>query len=732
MTSKAQRSQALQCLELFLLASLLATCGPLGQPTPAPITIIASPTPTPIIVIDSATPELVVQATEAPAVPSDTPQVLTPTVVLQPTVTLAPTYTPQPTEATPQAITPENAGQVVLLEKLGQGALSGMAVLPDGRTVAAAYQTGIYLYDSGTLDQRGFLPADGSKTGLVAHPGGRHLVVTRSDGLQVWDIETGQVAHSLAGGASRVAFDGSGQRMATQGYELKEEAWQPVVTVWDTSVLMDGGQREIVVLFRLEGLPGGLSGLALSPDGGTLVTSGGQDYNDPDDRPLRLWDVATGQPLPIRGDLAQAPAYLNDLTFGPGGRLLAASDYSNIYVWDIASGATRHVLGPIQSSLRRLAFDANSQHLAAGTADGSIYVWDLADGALVNVPPRLTAEVLGLVFLPPSVAGSGQLLVTATSRDGVQVLDLSRAELVGAAAPQGPTDGVTALAYSPDGALLVAASTDETIWLWDAMTHQPVRRLTASKLEGSPWCACFWSLAFSPDGSTLAAGSTDATVRFWDVATGELLDTWEAPADLVYGLSYSPEGRFLAAGDGDGNLLIWNLASGLSALPTLRLDNPPTVLSISFSPDAKTLATGSGFGLIRLWDISTGELLGEMQASSNSVRAIFSPDGSLLAAGSSGFQPDYAVRLWDPANGKIVRTFEGHTKDVKDLAFSPDGRLLASCDGDGFTRLWDVASGQALQILEQEWPLDSVAFRPDGQQLATGGFDGLVQLWGVR
>jgi WD40 repeat protein len=294
---------------------------------------------------------------------------------------------------------------------------------------------------------------------------------------------------------------------------------------------------------------------------------------------------------------------------------------------------------------------------------------------------------------------------------------------------------VSALAYSPDGRYLAAASSDERLWLWETDSQQPPRTLSAPSLPGSPWCACYWSLAFqpaAPDGRTVvAAGSTDAAVRFWDVDSGQLLDVWEAPGALVYGLAYSPDGRLLAAGDGDGSLLLWDLDSGLSALPRLRLDNPPTVLSISFQPDGRWLATGSGSGLIRIWDRTSGELRRELRASDNPVRATFSPDGRLLAAGSGGFAPDYAVRLWDPANGQLVRTLEGHTTDVKDLAFSPDGRLLVTCDGDGITRLWAVTTGQALQILEQPWSTDSVAFDPAGTAFATGGFDGLVRIWGL-
>ena len=120
-----------------------------------------------------------------------------------------------------------------------------------------------------------------------------------------------------------------------------------------------------------------------------------------------------------------------------------------------------------------------------------------------------------------------------------------------------------------------------------------------------------------------------------------------------------------------------------------------------------------------------------MQASGNSVRAVYSPDGALLAAGSGGYEPDYAVRLWDVARGEVRQVLSGHEHDVNALAFSPDDRLLASGDAEGGTRLWDVASGDLLQALDQGRGVYGLAFRPDGRRLASAGFDGLVWIWGV-
>jgi WD40 repeat protein len=162
------------------------------------------------------------------------------------------------------------------------------------------------------------------------------------------------------------------------------------------------------------------------------------------------------------------------------------------------------------------------------------------------------------------------------------------------------------------------------------------------------------------------------------------------------------------------------------------------VKSVAFSPDGRLLASGScGQGIIltctqgeiRLWDVASGREVRTLSGHTDWVKSVaFSPDGRLLASGSD----DDTIKLWDVASGREVRTLTGHTSDVFSVAFSPDGRLLASGSNDKTIRLWDVASGSLVRTLTGHTDrVLSVAFSPDGRLLASGSGDRTIKLWDV-
>jgi RNA polymerase sigma factor (sigma-70 family) len=297
------------------------------------------------------------------------------------------------------------------------------------------------------------------------------------------------------------------------------------------------------------------------------------------------------------------------------------------------------------------------------------------------------------------------------------------------------TDHVMSVAFSPDARLLVTGSQDGSVSLWDVSSGKEVRRFR-------PGGEVF-SVAFSPDGKVLAAGGgargKAGEVRLWDAASGKETALREHD-DLVVSVAFAPDGRVLATGGRDGAVTLWDV--GQFRRRAGSRGKATAIYSVAFSPDGKRLASAGGEeflgegnrdGDLGLWDVATGKALATIGGHAGTVTSVaFSPDGKTLASG--GF--DRTVRVWDVATGREMFLFKGHTGVVRCVAISPDGKSVASGGFDGSVKVWDLATGRELASLKgPAGGVMSVAFSPDGRVLAAGGGTpgkpGLVILWNV-
>ena len=257
---------------------------------------------------------------------------------------------------------------------------------------------------------------------------------------------------------------------------------------------------------------------------------------------------------------------------------------------------------------------------------------------------------------------------------------------------RGHDSAVMSVSWSPDGSRLASGSRDKTVRLWDASTGAPI----GSPLRGHDKAVS--SLAFKPDApNVLVTGSWDKTVKLWDLSTSTCLSTMSGHSDCVRSVSWSPDGAKLASGSDDKTVRIWEVATG-KELSQLRAHSNH-VNAVAWSPCGRWLASGGGDRMVYVYDAKTFEVKSSLSGHSDWVFSVaWSPDGTKLAGGSK----DKTVCIWEAATGKQLSQLGGE-KPIRCLAFSRNGRTLASGDGwvpdgrDYSIRLYHVEAGTQIR-----------------------------------
>ncbi len=207
------------------------------------------------------------------------------------------------------------------------------------------------------------------------------------------------------------------------------------------------------------------------------------------------------------------------------------------------------------------------------------------------------------------------------------------------------------------------------------------------------------SLAYSADGSQLASGGENQLVRTWTTDNGTPIDTFEGHKGPVLAAAFTADGSLLS-GAGDNSTILWNPTPGWTLERTLgSVDSPAVfvdrVIALAFSRDGKLLATGGGepsrSGELKIFNVADGSLARAIpEAHSDTIFGLdFSPDGVFLASSAA----DRFVKVFNVASGSHVKSFEGHTHHVLDVAWQWDGKVLASCGADNVIKIWDFITG---------------------------------------
>ncbi len=297
-------------------------------------------------------------------------------------------------------------------------------------------------------------------------------------------------------------------------------------------------------------------------------------------------------------------------------------------------------------------------------------------------PPPLGTRAHRLGVTSIALSGDGTLLVSASSDQTFKLWTLPDAALIRTLDRH--LGSVTAVAISEDGTLLASGGDfmDRTIRLWSLPDADYRRTLRSGPAQ---------AIKISPDGTLLVVADADHAIQLRSLPTGELLNTLEGHRDLIYSLAISPDGRLLASGARDNTVKLWSLPDG-ELLQTLE-GHTDGIKAVAISADGRLLASGSEDATIRLWTLPEGTLLRTINNQYNLESLAISPDSSLLAVASW----DRTVKLWSLPDGILGNTLQGHSDVVSSVAISADGTLLASGSWNGTLKLWSLPDGVYLR-----------------------------------
>lgn len=593
-------------------------------------------------------------------------------------------------------------------------------------------------------------------SGVAVSPDGTVIASSSDDfTVKLWSTNGTLIAtlNTAPAPATAVAFSPDGIKLAAGTYYGGFNNWPGIGLVYEWQAAGGWASKNISLAWIRTNSSGygKVTSLAYAPDSSKLVygVSSGSNFvlsatNGSTIRSLSGYNGAVG------------PAAIQSVAYSSQGWVLSGCEDKTIRLWDangvsIWSNSTTHatnvtsvafapsgsnvVSGCLDGSMRlfttngtftkgyphgvgvtAVAFSPDGTKLASGALDGSVKVWNRSTAALLATFAAHNGAVNSLAFMPDS------LRLVSGGNDAAIRLWISGSGTTGQAIGS-QQDYVGAVAISADGKLCASANGGGAITVRLAGTGATLFTLAGhSNYVGA--------LAFTPNGVALASGGgpLDPTIKFWSMADGSLMNTIAAGTNGVTALAFSPDIKLLASGAdcSEQAISIWSLPSGSLAQTFAGHSNGVTALA--FSPDGTQLASGGRRpGLaVKVWSLANGSLAASLAGNGFNVESLaFSPDGGSIAVGASG---SANLKIWQVAQS-ATHSLGSSTNPVYGVAFSPDGTILASIDGDSIN-YWNVALGSLVETVSQTaFRATSLAFSPNANLLLVGREDGTVALF---
>jgi WD40 repeat protein/serine/threonine protein kinase len=430
-----------------------------------------------------------------------------------------------------------------------------------------------------------------------------------------------------------------------------------------------------------------------------------------EDGTVRIWEPISGRLLRVLVGHARG---LSSVAWSPDAKLLASGGEDNtVRLWEADSGRLLRTLEGHTGAVRQLSWSPDGKTLASGSEDTTVRLWEAESGKPLRTFDKHPEPITGLTWRP-----DGKTLVSASLTKKQE----RRFWLWEAATAEGVRNHLAGnpATWSWDRMQLVYKSGIKTVRFWE-MDSGKARTITLAEHSGP-----IYVLTLSPDGKTLATGG-EKTVQFWEAGSGKLLRTCEGYDRTVHGLAWSPDGKLLASTGLHSPLLkLWKVDA---AQPVRTLRGFGNLRYLQWSPDSKIISADPHFTR-EYWDASWGRPLYSLPMHfAGTYDVAWSPDGTILATTNP---LDGRVQLWEADSGKFLRTIGPRLLGQHWLrpSWSPDGKVLAF--QEGYTvRLWDVANDRALASLDGHTNVvAAMIWSPDGKHIATAGaYGGDVRFW---
>ncbi len=534
---------------------------------------------------------------------------------------------------------------------------------------------------------------------LAFTPDDRTLIAAWEHGIAVYDTESWTQELALPDGYRRLALSRDGTKLATEGKDgvilWDTKVWKPIPNFpkvdWPCAFAPDGKllaakHRDEIVLCDLDtlttrtlphGWPTLISFIAFSSDGRTLAAP---RVGLPE--VVKLWDLETLSPI---GELAGHSLRIFCGAFSLDGKILATGGTDQtIRLWDIATKTCIAVLRGHEDEVWAVAFARDGKTLASGGKDSAVKLWD--------VKPKPADEVFSKGSVPLGFSRDSQTLLTVTTNAVLRRLHVADGR-VSSELQLAESGHMRRECLSPDGEVLVVGLPQEIQRLFDTRTGTHLGDLRGQRGDGSgPF------VAWSPNSKLIAAHLRDAGVLLYDRASRKEVSRLE---NARWPMTFSPDGTVLATtGLGrDDQVVLWEVATkrSLRSFGGFKLN----ATTRAFSPDGQFIAISGGDKSIKIWRIASNdppvELIGHKQGMTEMV---FSPDGQTLVTCSD----DRTIKFWNVATRQETLTFTSRAVnwDERWLIFAPNGQTLAmaSVEGDYFMRLWRAPSGSGIESAE--------------------------------